>query len=122
MADSSASLCRHNSRHSRIESLLDIGSKLVYVVNQHGQAVVLDYASAHVADNTSQIIYQTVISCDPDFHTKAGDQPNLKVCKHGTWNGRMVVETALLMLTTVYQVKSCASALRQTWPCGWPSR
>lgn len=94
-----------------------IGGKLVYVVNQHGQIVAWDYASAHVADNAFQAVIrdfqdEMVIFSDPGFHSRDGDPPNLKVCKRGTWNGRMVIETVLSMLTTVCGFKKLR---HRTW-------
>lgn len=42
---------------------------------------------------------------DTGFHAKEDDPPNMKVCKRGTWNVRMVAETVLSMLTTVCHFK-----------------
>ena len=39
------------------------------------------------------------------FHQKAGDPPNLKVCKRDVWNDRMVIETVLSMLAGVCHFK-----------------
>lgn len=94
-----------------------VGAKVVYVVNQLGQIVAWDYAAAHVPDNAfhaliTEFADEMVILSDTGFHTKAGDPPNLKVCKRGTWNVRMVVETALSMLTTVCHFKH---ARHRTW-------
>lgn len=53
------------------------------------------------------------ILTDTGFHAKAGDSANMKLCKRGTWNGRMVVETVLSMLTTVCRLKKLS---HRTWP------
>lgn len=87
-----------------------VGVKLVYVVNQWGLVVAWDYAAANAADNTFHDLIRDfddamVIFTDTGFHTQQGDPPNMKPCKRGTWNVRMVVETVLSMLTTVVHFK-----------------
>jgi hypothetical protein len=94
-----------------------VGAKLAYVVNQYGLIVAWDYAAANVADNTfHQLITDfqddMVILTDTGFHAKEGDPVNMKPCKRGTWNGRMVVETVLSMLTTVCRLKKLS---HRTW-------
>lgn len=94
-----------------------IGAKLVYLVNQLGQIVAWDYAAAHVADNAfhgliSEFADEMLILGDTGFHATAGDPPNLKVCKRGTWNVRMVVEQVLSLLTTVCHMKK---GRHRTW-------
>jgi hypothetical protein len=94
-----------------------IGAKLVYLVNQWGLVVGWDYASGEVPDNAFHAIIrdfqdQTVVFTDTGFHAQAGDPPNMKPCKRGTWNGRMVVETVLSMLTTVIGLKKLT---HRTW-------
>lgn len=94
-----------------------IGAKLVYVVNQWGLVVAWDYASGEVPDNAfhnviSDFQDEMVILTDMGFHARAGDPPNMKPCKRGTWNGRMVVETVLSMLTTVVRLKKLT---HRTW-------
>lgn len=95
-----------------------VGAKLVYVVNQSGLIVAWDYAAANTADNAFHALIQDfqdvmVILTDTGFHSQAGDPPNMKVCKRGTWNVRMVVETVLSMLTTVCRLKKLS---HRTWP------
>jgi hypothetical protein len=87
-----------------------VGAKLAYVVNQHGLIVAWDYACANVADNMfHDLIHdfaaEMVIFSDTGFHAKAGAPPNLKPCRRGTWNDRMLVETVLSMLTTICHLK-----------------
>ena len=55
---------------------------------------------------------QTLIMADMGFYAKEGDPTNLKVCKRGTWNDRMLVETTLSMLTHVCHLKKLA---HRTW-------
>ena len=94
-----------------------VGAKLAYVVNQYGLIVAWDYAAANVADNAFHDLIadfqdEMVIFTDMSFHTRAGDPPNQKACKRGTWNVRMVVETVLSMLTTVCRFKKVS---HRTW-------
>ncbi len=53
-----------------------------------------------------------MVFTDTGFHAATGDPPNLKPCKRGTWNGRMVVEPILSMLTTVVRLKKVS---HRTW-------
>jgi hypothetical protein len=46
-----------------------------------------------------------IVLTDTGFHAATGDPANMKVCPRGTWNTRMLVETVLSMLTTVFQSK-----------------
>jgi hypothetical protein len=94
-----------------------VGAKLGYVVNHYGLIVAWDYAAANVADNAFQDLIADfqdtmVILTDSAFHSQQGDPPNQKVCKRGTWNVRMVVETILSLLTNVCRLKK---ASQRTW-------
>jgi len=42
-----------------------------------------------------------IVLSNTDFHTAAGDPRNLQLCPRGEWQGRMLVETVLAMLTLV---------------------
>jgi hypothetical protein len=94
-----------------------VGAKLAYLVNQYGLIVAWDYAAANVADNTfrdliADFAHEMVILTDTAFHSQLGDPPNQKVCKRGTWNVRMMVETILSLLTTVCRLKKVS---QRTW-------
>jgi hypothetical protein len=94
-----------------------VGAKLAYLVNQYGLVVAWDYAAANVADNAFRELVtdfqdEMVIFTDQTFHSAAGDPPNQKACKRGTWNVRMVVETILSLLTRVCHLKQ---ATQRTW-------
>jgi hypothetical protein len=90
-----------------------VGGKLGFVLNQLGLVVAWDCATANVHDAhfhpmIALLAQQMVVLTDTGFHAKAGDPPNLKVCRRGTWNVRMIVETVLSMLTTVCHFKKVA--------------
>ena len=94
-----------------------VGANLAYVVNQYGLIVAWDYAAANVPDNAfrdvnADVQEEMVVLTDTAFHAARGDPPNQKVCKRGTWHGRMVVETVLAMLTTVCHLKKLS---HRTW-------
>ena len=131
VADSFGIELRHPWRENRADQQIGgkmlsnhrwiIGAKLVYVVNQWGLVVGWDYASGEVPDNAFHALInefqdEMVIFTDTGFHAKAGDPPNMKPgtlwVKRGTWNGRMVVETVLSMLTTVVRLKKVT---HRTW-------
>ena len=94
-----------------------VGAKLAYVVNQYGLIVAWDYAAANVADNAFRDLIadfqdEMVLLTEMAFHSAAGDPPNQKACKRGTWNVRMVVETVLSLLTRICHLKH---ASHRTW-------
>ncbi len=87
-----------------------VGGKLAYIVNQWGLIVAWDCAAANVYDAIFHPLIadfqdEMVVLTDTGFHAKTGDPLNMKPCKRGTWNVRMVVETVLAMLTTVCHFK-----------------
>jgi hypothetical protein len=51
------------------------------------------------------LIGQTIVLADYGFRDKNGIPENMKICKKGTWNERMCVETALSMVTVVCDLK-----------------
>jgi hypothetical protein len=94
-----------------------VGAKLAYLVNQYGLIVAWDDAAANAPDNAFRDLIadfqdQMVVLTDTAFHSAEGDPPNQKACKRGTWNVRMVVETILSLLTTVWHLKK---ASQRTW-------
>src|SRR5919204_5894162 len=81
-----------------------VGGKLCLLLNQYGLIVGWDCASAHVADNTFQWLVrqceeQMIVLSDTGFHAAEGDPANLKLCRRGEWEERILVETVLSMLT-----------------------
>jgi hypothetical protein len=87
-----------------------VGGKLCLLLNHLGLVVAWDCATANVHDNHFQPLIarfqeQMVILADLGFHTKRADPPNLKLCRRGEWNQRMLVETVLSMLTLVCHFK-----------------
>ena len=87
-----------------------VGGKLCLVLNQYGWVVAWDCATANVADNTFQWLIRQfeermILLSDTGFHAAEGDPANLKLCRRGEWNDRILVETVLSMLTLVCHFK-----------------
>jgi hypothetical protein len=87
-----------------------VGGKLCFILNQWGLICAWDCATANVHDShfhplIAQFHDQRIVLTDTGFHAKTGDPTNMKVCRRGTGNTRMLVETMLSMLTTVFHSK-----------------
>ena len=87
-----------------------VGGKLCLLLNKFG--LVVDWASdtANVSDQSFQPMIQKVkdemiVFSDKGFHKREGDPPNLKICPHGQWNDRMLIETVFSMQTLVCHLK-----------------
>ena len=77
-----------------------VGGKLCLVLNHLGLVSAWDCATANVHDTSFHPLIQRfedqmVILGDTGFHAREGDPSNLKLCKRGQWNERMMVETVL---------------------------
>ena len=87
-----------------------VGGKLCFLLNQWGKVLEWDADTANVYDATFHPLIRrleedSVVLADSNFHSKAGDPPNLKVCKRGSWGVRLAIETVLSMLTVVCHIK-----------------
>ena len=87
-----------------------IGAKLAPLINQQGLVVDWECDTANVYDAAFQPLLQRyeeqmIVLTDCNFHSKAGDPANLKVCRRGQWNERMLIETLFSMLRNVCHFK-----------------
>jgi len=88
-----------------------VGGKLCYLVNHLGLIVNWACDTANVYDGSAfqelvdGVANQMVVFSDEGFAKKDWHPTNLKLCKRGEWNCRMMVETILSMLTTVCHFK-----------------
>jgi hypothetical protein len=87
-----------------------VGVKLGVLLNRWGLIVGWGWAPANIHDVHFQPLVQAVqahmvVLADSSFHAATGDPPNLKVCRRGEWNERMIIETVLSMLTTLSHLK-----------------
>lgn len=98
-----------------------VGGKLCFVLKQWGLICAWDCAPANVHDThfqplIAQFVDRMIVLTDTGFHAKTGDPANMKVCRRGTWNVRMLVETVLAMLTTVCH---CKQMHHRVWAYFW---
>ncbi len=87
-----------------------IGIKLCVWLNEVCRVVNWDWATMHGYDKhfhpvVEPCIGETIALADFGFRDKDGVPENLKICKKGTWNDRMCVETVFWMLTIVCDLK-----------------
>ncbi len=87
-----------------------VGIKFCWLLNDTGQVVGWDWTGMNAHDQTFHSLIecfagQAIVLSDLGFRAAKGTPENLKLCAKGTWNERMVVETALAMVTTVYDLK-----------------
>ena len=87
-----------------------IGIKLCWLLNDTGRVVNWDWNTLNVCDKefhavAESFVGQTIVLADFGFRDKDGIPENMKLCKKGTWNERMCVETVLSMLTIVCDLK-----------------
>ena len=91
-----------------------VGCKLCLLVNHLGLVVDWDCDTANVYDGSAfQMLVDSVadtmlVFSDEGFDKKDWQPTNLKLCKRGQWNTRMLVESILSMLTTVCHFKKIA--------------
>jgi hypothetical protein len=87
-----------------------VGMKLCWLINDTGQVVNWDWDTANVHDQVflplvAALEQESIVLADTGFRDADGIPTNLKLCPRGTWNERMVVETALSLVTTVCSLK-----------------
>jgi hypothetical protein len=95
-----------------------VGGKLCLLLNNLGLVVAWSCATANVSDTTfepliKQYEEEMIVCGDTGFHAKGGDPQNLKVCRRGSWNQRVMVETVLSMLILVNHIKKVLHRERQ---------
>ena len=87
-----------------------VGGKLCLLLNRLGLVVGWSCGTANVYDTlfhplVEMVKSRMVVLADQSFHAAAGDPSNLKLCRRGQWNDRMLVETVLSMMTLVSHLK-----------------
>lgn len=87
-----------------------VGVKFCWLLNAYGRVVAWDWATMNVKDKHFNPLVkpfgeQTIVLADYGFRDKDGLPENMKICKKGTWNERMCVETALSLLTVICNLK-----------------
>lgn len=88
-----------------------VGGKLCFVLNHIGLIVDWDVDTANVYDGSAfqDIVERNVenmaLFADEGFVKRDWHPDNLKICKRGEWNNRMIVDTVLSMLTSINHFK-----------------
>ena len=87
-----------------------VGIKLCSVLSTQGHVVAWDWATMNGADQhfhplIEQLATTSIVLADWGFRSQTGVPSNCKICKKGTWNERMRIETAWSMLTVVCDLK-----------------
>lgn len=90
-----------------------VGGKLCLLLNHLGLVVSWACDTANVYDGSpadfqalvDAVADQMLVFSDTGFEKKDWHPTNLKLCKRGEWNTRMLIETVLSMLTTVCHFK-----------------
>jgi hypothetical protein len=94
-----------------------IGIKLCWLLNEQGQIVAWDWNTANTPDKhfhplVSPLVGETIVLADFGFRSAEGHPENMKLCPKGAWNERMIVETALSMVTVVCDLKRIRHRLK----------
>lgn len=96
-----------------------VGGKLCFVLNHLGLIVAWDCDTANAYDGS---VFQTIVEqfeetmvifADTGWDKIDWHPTNLRLCKRGEWNVRMLVETVLSMLTRVCHFKHMC---HKSWP------
>jgi hypothetical protein len=87
-----------------------IGIKLCWLLNDFGYVVDWDWTTMNVNDKhfnslVKPLIGKTIVLADYGFRDQNGIPENMKICKKGTWNERMCVETAFSLVTVICDLK-----------------
>jgi len=97
-------------KKSRDKGRWSIGIKLCWILNTLGQGVGWHWLPMNAPDQdflplVTLLNTEGIVLSDVGFRCKQGVPDTLKLCLKGTWNDRMVVETAFSLLTVVCNVK-----------------
>jgi hypothetical protein len=87
-----------------------VGIKFCWLLNDFCRVVTWAWDTMNVNDKrfnplVEPFIGKTIVLADFGFRDKEGVPENMKICKKGTWNERMCVETALLLVTVICGLK-----------------
>jgi len=95
---------------SRDKGRWSIGVKLCWILNQAGQVCGWIWDQMNCPDNDflpffAEFDQEGIILADWGFRCADGVPDNVKICKKGTWNDRMMVETSFSLLTVIAHAK-----------------
>ena len=87
-----------------------VGGKLCILANKFGLVTGWQLKTANVADQeflplVEAVEGEMIVLADKGFRRKSDPPRNLKICRRGEWNDRMLIETLFSLLSQVCQLK-----------------
>lgn len=87
-----------------------VGGKFCLLTNKFGLITDWFVKTANVSDQeflplVEKVHQQMIVLADTGFRRKIGQPKNLKICRCGEWNDRMLIETVFALLSQVCQLK-----------------
>jgi hypothetical protein len=94
-----------------------VGGKLCLLVNKFGLITDWSVETANVSDQeflplVEQVSEKMIVWADTGFRRKINQPENLKVCRRGEWNDRMLIETIFSLLSQVCKLKHLRQRVR----------
>ena len=87
-----------------------VGLKICPIISKFGLIVDWSVSTDNVCDKEFQPMIKKyenrmIVFTDTNFNDKNGNACNMKICKRGSWNGRMIVESIFSMLSVLTHFK-----------------
>lgn len=87
-----------------------VGGKFCLLTNKFGLVTDWEIKTANVSDQeflplVEAVSDQMIVLADIGFRRKTGQPENLKICRRGEWNDRMLIETVFSLLSQVCKLK-----------------
>jgi hypothetical protein len=94
-----------------------VGLKLCWLINARGEVVAWAFNTANTGDQrfaqvAAPYAERTITLADESFNA-VDRPPNIKICRRGQWNERMLIETVLSLVHRVCHLKYL---WHRTWP------
>ncbi len=87
-----------------------VGGKLCLLANKFGLITDWQIRTANVSDQeflpmVEAVSKKSIVLADAGFRRKTAQPENLKLCRRGEWNDRMLIETVFSLLSQVCKLK-----------------
>lgn len=87
-----------------------VGGKFCLLTNKFGLITAWDVKTANVSDQeflplVERVSEKMIVCADIGFRRKINQPENLKICRRGEWNDRMLIETVFSLLSQVCKLK-----------------
>ena len=97
-----------------------VGVKLAWVINSLGDVCAWSWDTLNTHDQAflpllELLDEESIVLADYGFRCAAGIPANVKLCKKGTWNERMTIETHFSLLTVICKARRCITASPNIW-------